>query len=82
MRRVGCPAIARLRAKRPDLVDRYEDLYARGAYLPVSERRALEARLPGRRRAHSDERFERPPVPRVAPPRERRREEVRQTTLF
>jgi DNA repair photolyase len=70
-----------LRAKRPDLVERYEDLYARGAYVPAGQRRALEARLPGRRRAHSDERFQRPPPP-AAPAAERRREEVRQTTLF
>jgi DNA repair photolyase len=31
-----------LRADRPDLVERYERLYARGAYLPEAERRALE----------------------------------------
>jgi DNA repair photolyase len=30
-----------LRAKRPDLVPRYEELYAGGAYLPASERRRL-----------------------------------------
>lgn len=70
-----------LRAKRPDLVTRYEDLYTRGAYVPARERRALEARLPRRRRANSDERFQRPPAP-TAPAPERPREEVRQTTLF
>jgi DNA repair photolyase len=31
-----------LRAHRPDLVDRYEELYARGAYIARSERRAIE----------------------------------------
>ena len=69
-----------LQATRPDLVQRYEELYARGAYVPARERRALEARLPGRRRAHSDERFHRPPPPTRPPGRPR--EELRQTTLF
>jgi DNA repair photolyase len=31
-----------LRANRPDLVERYERLYARGAYLPADERRTIE----------------------------------------
>ena len=31
-----------LREHRPDLVQRYERLYARGAYLPADERRAIE----------------------------------------
>ncbi len=31
-----------LRAKRPDLVDRYEELYARGSYAPAAERRRIE----------------------------------------
>src|SRR5215217_575648 len=31
-----------LRAHRPDLVERYERLYARGAYVPHAERRAIE----------------------------------------
>ena len=70
-----------LQAKRPDLIQRYEELYARGAYVPARERRALEARLPGRRRAHADERFQRPPPPPTRPPG-RPREELRQTTLF
>jgi len=30
-----------LRAQRPDLVERYEQLYARGAYAPLDERRRL-----------------------------------------
>jgi DNA repair photolyase len=31
-----------LREHRPDLVPRYERLYARGAYLPADERRTIE----------------------------------------
>jgi DNA repair photolyase len=31
-----------LRTHRPDLLERYEKLYARGAYLPADERRAIE----------------------------------------
>ena len=72
-----------LRTKRPDLVERYEELYRNGAYLKPGQRRALEARLPGRRRPQgAPERFERPPrPPALAPPRPKR-EEVRQTSLF
>jgi DNA repair photolyase len=33
-----------LREHRPDLLERYERLYARGAYLPVDERRTIERR--------------------------------------
>ena len=50
-----------LRSYRPDLVPRYERLYARGAYVPDRERRAIEraagmprARPRGRRRALRD----------------------------
>ena len=32
-----------LRSYRPDLVDRYEELYARGAYAPQAERRRITA---------------------------------------
>jgi DNA repair photolyase len=32
-----------LREHRPDLLERYERLYARGAYLPADERRSIEA---------------------------------------
>jgi DNA repair photolyase len=41
-----------LRNKRPDLVPRYEELYARGAYLPPAERKRLTALVgsSGRRR--------------------------------
>jgi DNA repair photolyase len=69
-----------LRAKRPDLVEDYERLYRKGAYLPPGARKELEARLPGRRRKGRDTlpRFDRPP-PALAPPKP---EPVRQTSLF
>jgi len=72
-----------LRAKRPDLIERYERLYRKGAYLPPESRKELEARLPGRRRKGRDvpPRFDRPPPPpALAPPKAP--EPVRQTTLF
>ena len=71
-----------LRAKRPDLVERYEQLYRRSAYLPESANRELVARLPGRKRRGRpvEPRFERPP-PALAPPKPRP-EPARQTTLF
>jgi DNA repair photolyase len=70
-----------LRAKRPDLVETYERLYRRGAYLPESTGRELVARLPGRKRRGRDAapRFERPP-PALAPPKEP--EPDRQASLF
>jgi DNA repair photolyase len=37
-----------LRSARPDLVDRYEDLYARGAYAPAAERKRISGLLSGR----------------------------------
>ena len=69
-----------LRTKRPDLVERYEELYRNGAYVKPAQRKALEARLPGRRRRGRDAppRFDRPP-PALAPPKP---EPVRQTSLF
>ena len=36
-----------LQANRPDLVDRYRELYRRGAYAPVQERRRLAQLLEG-----------------------------------
>ena len=72
-----------LRAKRPDLVERYERLYRNGAYVRPAERKALEARLPGRRPAKGGtQRFERPPRPPALGPPPPKREEVRQTSLF
>src|SRR4051795_7570767 len=72
-----------LRTKRPDLVERYEALYRKGAYLPPAERRRVEGRLPGRREPDGPpERFKRPRrPPALAPPRAER-EEVEQPTLF
>jgi DNA repair photolyase len=69
-----------LRAKRPDLVESYEQLYRKGAYLPPGARKELETLLPGRRRKGRDTpaRFDRPP-PALAPPEP---EPVRQTSLF
>ena len=70
-----------LRAQRPDLVERYEELYRNGAYLPPSARKELEARLPGRRRKSREvKRFERPRPPAPAPPKAP--EPPRQATLF
>jgi len=74
-----------LRAKRPDLVQRYERMYGSGAYLPAAQRRKSEARLPAQRRVHADERFKRPLRPRVPPalaPPPVEREEDRRASLF
>ena len=76
-----------LRATRPDLVERYEQLYRKGAYLSPQAREGLEARLPGRRRKGrrrpSSERFDRPPrPPALAPPKPAKEVAARQATLF
>jgi DNA repair photolyase len=74
-----------LRSYRPDLVPRYERLYARGAYVPERERRAIEraAGLPGFRERADRERFKhRGARRRPEPPPDTRREEVRQDRLF
>jgi DNA repair photolyase len=70
-----------LRAHRPDLIPRYERLYARGAYAPQSERERLAALV---RRADDDgrprpaasrlRRREPAPAPAVPPPRKPRQE--------
>lgn len=59
-----------LRAYRPDLVERYEALYARGAYAPPDERRRMSALLrrdgipsPSRFAAGRDD----PPLPASSP---------------
>ena len=68
-----------LRTARPDLVERYEELYARGAYLPVAERQRIERVLREHARTHpmTAERFFRreerrramaAPPPRAASP--------------
>jgi DNA repair photolyase len=71
-----------LRSYRPDLVPRYERLYARGAYVPEPERRAIEraAGLPGFR--ERSERFKHRMRRRAEPPARPSREEVRQERLF
>ncbi|HEY6691853.1 MAG TPA: LAGLIDADG family homing endonuclease [Solirubrobacteraceae bacterium] len=75
-----------LREHRPDLLDRYGRLYARGAYIPADERRAIELRAgaPWARRSERERfqhrgtgrRLERPPADRSP------RKEVRQDSLF
>jgi DNA repair photolyase len=71
-----------LRSYRPDLVPRYERLYARGAYVPERERRAIEraAGLPGFR--ERSERFKHRMRRRAEPAPLPLREEVRQERLF
>jgi DNA repair photolyase len=73
-----------LRSYRPDLVARYERLYARGAYVPQRERRAIEraAGLPGFRERNDPERFRHRGDTRRREPPPARREEVRQERLF
>jgi DNA repair photolyase len=73
-----------LRSYRPDLVPRYERLYARGGRVPPRERRAIErtAGLPGVRLTPKPERFShRGGMPGPDPPTSPR-EEVRQESLF
>jgi DNA repair photolyase len=69
-----------LRSYRPDLVPRYERLYARGAYVPQRERRAIEraAGMPAARLRAGPGRFQAGGA--EAPPA--RREEVLQERLF
>jgi DNA repair photolyase len=73
-----------LRSYRPDLVPRYERLYARGAYVPERDRRAIEraAGLPRARLRSDSDRFRHRAVaagPSAPPPDI---EEVRQERLF
>jgi hypothetical protein len=71
-----------LREHRPDLVERYERLYASGAYLPADERRTIEraAGAPWARSRHA-ERF-RHRGGRAARPAPEREEVVPQESLF
>jgi DNA repair photolyase len=73
-----------LRSYRPDLVARYERLYARGAYVPERDRRAIEraAGLPGFGERSDPERFKHRGSRRPAPDPAPSREEVRQERLF
>ena len=70
-----------LRAKRPDLVERYEELYRKGAYLPPERaqgaRGAAARPARARGRGHARRAFDRPP-PRA---RRRRRRRVRRAAL-
>ncbi|HST54860.1 MAG TPA: radical SAM protein [Solirubrobacteraceae bacterium] len=63
-----------LRSQRPDLVERYEELYARGAYAPAEERKRL-ARLVRARGVHRGYRpiSARAPIEAVLQPRQRPR---------
>jgi DNA repair photolyase len=74
-----------LREHRPDLLDRYERLYASGAYLPAEERRTIEvaAGAPWARRRYANRFRHRQGAARRAaasPPPDR--EEVTQASLF
>jgi DNA repair photolyase len=76
-----------LRSYRPDLVPRYEELYARGAYVPDKERRQIEraSGLAAARVRSYDEEFRHRAGARLGPPRAAPpapREEVRQESLF
>jgi len=67
-----------LRSYRPDLVPRYERLYAHGPYIPERDRRAIEraAGMPGFRERYEHRRARRASEPPAG------REEVRQESLF
>ena len=73
-----------LKGYRPDLVPRYEELYARGAYVPEPERRRIEraAGLPGARLKPYPERFKHRAGMRLTAQAPQAREEVRQERLF
>jgi DNA repair photolyase len=79
-----------LRDRRPDLVERYSELYRRGAYAPVEERRRLGALVArGRKKAPRSvrgrdpaERVEREAAPATRDAADRRREPARQRALF
>ena len=66
-----------LRSHRPDLVPRYEALYARGAYAPKAERARIQALIRAGRRYLPD-----PAPPRRAPEPEQEPEPEPQGTLF
>jgi DNA repair photolyase len=73
-----------LRSYRPDLVPRYERLYARGAYVPERERRAIEraAGMPSFRRRSDRDRFKHRAGARRTDPPPAPGEEVQQQRLF
>jgi DNA repair photolyase len=71
-----------LSERRPELLERYKELYAKGAYAPSEERRRLQqlTRVPGRKRRP------RPPAPARGPDAERKSPlrplEPKQRSLF
>ena len=76
-----------LRSQRPDLVERYEELYARGAYAPTDQRRRHhqllrrgESRSPAPFRRDPDEAVDRESD--HTPPRDRPRIQTIQESLF
>jgi hypothetical protein len=73
-----------LQAHRPDLIPRYEQLYARGAYAPPAERKRL-SQLVGQsttqRRRYLRDRVNLRRV-KEAPPRKREEEVEAQPSLF
>ncbi len=75
-----------LRDQRPDLVERYEELYRRGAYAPVAERRRLGALVArGRTRTRAPSMRGRDPGPadrREGPAPPRHSEAPAQASLF
>ncbi len=75
-----------LRDRRPDLVERYEELYRRGAYAPVQERRRLGALIArGRTRTRAPSmrgRHPGPPDRREGPTPPRHSEPPAQASLF
>jgi DNA repair photolyase len=70
-----------LRSHRPDLLPRYEKLYARGAYAPKEERERLSAMV-SRRRGDSPRRLGPRPDPASEPPAPKETPEPAQATLF
>ncbi|WP_051324030.1 radical SAM protein [Candidatus Solirubrobacter pratensis] len=74
-----------LREHRPDLIGRYEQLYARGAYVPPAEKRRIEAaagapwasrRYPADRFRHRGSRTPPPAPPAAAPARTPKQERL------
>jgi DNA repair photolyase len=57
-----------LRSHRPDLVERYEELYRRGAYAPADERKRLSRLIGPRRRPERSARGFPEPAAEKAPP--------------
>jgi DNA repair photolyase len=71
-----------LREHRPELLPRYEQLYARGAYVPSEESKRLQALVKRRRRRPRMTRPRETERGRTEPAAERRTPEPRQKSLF